>query len=166
MTNATAGQPPYYDTPEQMQNRIDLYFFACKYNNHKDENMLVNLPDTARKMVKEVENKRPTVTGLALALGFTSRAALLNYQNTDKFFNTVIKAKSRIEAYVEEQLFEGNAVGAKFSLTNNFDLWENKTSQDINQRYVDKKGEDLSTNDLKILEKYNQKLLNRGNKDE
>jgi hypothetical protein len=163
MTDRGRGQPAYYKNKEEMQDRVDLYFFACEYNKNPNDNLLANLPDAAKKIVKEVDNRRPTVTGLALALGFTSRQALLHYQATDNFFDTVTKAKARIEAYVEEQLFEGHANGAKFSLTNNFKDWEDKKSQDINQRYVDKKGEDLSTNDLKIIEEYNQKILNRGN---
>lgn len=38
--------------------------------------------------------------------------------------------------------------------------------QDINQRYVDKKGEDLTEKDLQILKQYEQKILNkRGDND-
>jgi hypothetical protein len=77
-----------------------------------------------------------TITGLALALGFTSRQALLNYQAKAEFVDTIARAKSRIECYAEERLFDKDgANGAKFSLSNNFDGWKEKQSieADVNQ---------------------------------
>lgn len=93
-----------YKTAEVMQEAIDLYFLKCD------------------------ENKRPyTITGLALALGFTSRQALLNYQGRKEFVDTITRAKARVEAYAEESLyFPGSANGAKFSLANNFEGWKEK----------------------------------------
>ena len=44
-----AGRPRKYKTPEEMQVVIDQYFKEC-----------------------EINKKPPTITGLALALGFTS----------------------------------------------------------------------------------------------
>lgn len=74
----------------------------------------------------------PTVTGLALALGFTSRQALLNYQAKPKFVDTITRAKSRCEEYAESRLFDRDgANGAKFSLTNNFKGWSDKPEQGI-----------------------------------
>lgn len=65
-----------------------------------------------------------TVTGLAYALGFKSRQALLNYQGRPAFHDAITRAKMRIEAYTEERLFDRDGVnGAKFSLTNNFSGW-------------------------------------------
>lgn len=98
------GRPLMYKTAEVMQEAIDLYFLKCD------------------------ENKRPyTITGLALALGFTSRQALLNYQGRKEFVDTITRAKARVEAYAEESLyFPGSANGAKFSLANNFEGWKEK----------------------------------------
>ena len=61
----------------------------------------------------------PTVTGLALALGFTSRQALLNYQAKPEFVDTITRAKARVEQYAEERLFDRDGSnGAQFSLRN------------------------------------------------
>ena len=80
----------------------------------------------------------PTVTGLALALGFTGRQALLNYQAKQSFVDTVTRAKSRIEAYTEERLFDREGVqGAKFSLVNNFKGWSEKPTEKINDERED-----------------------------
>lgn len=65
------------------------------------------------------------MTGLALALGFTSRQALMNYQAKKGFVDTVTRAKARIEAYAEERLFDRDGQrGAEFSLRYNF-RWVN-----------------------------------------
>ena len=67
----------------------------------------------------------PTVTGLALALGFTSRQALLNYQAKPDFVDTITRAKARVEQYAEERLFDRDGSnGAQFSLRNNFKGWD------------------------------------------
>ena len=71
----------------------------------------------------------PTVTGLALALGFKTRQSLLNYQARSEKFNDIITvAKSRCEEYAERRLYDRD--GAKFSLTNNFKGWREKPPED------------------------------------
>ena len=63
----------------------------------------------------------PTVTGLALALGFAGRKELLAYQGKREFCNTITRAKSRVEQYAEERLFDRDGQrGAEFSLRCNF----------------------------------------------
>ncbi len=70
----------------------------------------------------------PTVTGLALWLGFKTRQSLLNYQARSKAFDDVLTAaKSRCEEYTESRLYDRDGVnGAKFSLMNNFRGWRDK----------------------------------------
>lgn len=63
----------------------------------------------------------PTVTGLALALGFTQRKSLIDYAKREGFADIIAMAKSRVEMYCEERLFDRDGVkGAMFSLQNNF----------------------------------------------
>ena len=67
------------------------------------------------------EEELPTVTGLALALDFTSRQALLNYQIKPEFVDTVKRAKLRIENHLEKTLYRHTgAAGVIFNLKNNF----------------------------------------------
>lgn len=99
-----------YKTVDEMQRAINEYFIKCD------------------------EDSRPyTVTGLALALGFTSRQALLNYEGyTDidniMFLDTIKRAKHKVEASIEEGLLSGkyNSTGSIFNLKNNFN-WKDKT---------------------------------------
>lgn len=118
------ARPPFYKTAKQMQKKIDEYFKSCEG---------VELTDEDGKIVRNkggypvmIGRKPPTTGGLALALGFKSRQALLNYQARDEKFNdTLMRAKLRIEAYAEERLYdkEGSA-GAQFNLRNNFKGWD------------------------------------------
>jgi len=73
----------------------------------------------------------PTVTGLALHLGFTGRQALIDYGERPEFADTVKKARARIEGYLEKRLVEGKPpIGLIFSLKNNFG-WKDKNEVDV-----------------------------------
>ena len=125
MSENRVGKPPYYNSVEEMQRAIDKYFEECdgKPFLDKDGNPVRNKDG---KVIKD--DRRPyTITGLALALGFNSRQALLNYQAKDEYHDTILRAKARVERYAEERLYDNNgANGAKFSLANNFKGWTEK----------------------------------------
>lgn len=114
-----------YKTKEEIQEKIDAYFKECEGK---------VLTDTEGNTVYDkygypvrVDVKPLTITGLALALGFTSRQALLNYQAKEEFVDTILRAKAKVECYAEERLFDKDgANGAKFSLANNFEGWREK----------------------------------------
>ncbi len=81
--------------------------------------------------VMAVPEKPPTVTGLALALGFTSRLALLNYSGKPAYTEIITRSLSKIEEYAEAKLFDkGQYSGAKFFLANNFKGWSDKPCDD------------------------------------
>ncbi len=92
------GRPRRYKSPDEMQVAIDKYF---------------------------EDNKKPTICGLAIGLGFCQRSALLTYEGYSKeFYNTTKRAKLRVEAGYEEDLRSNHATGAIFALKN-FD-WTDK----------------------------------------
>jgi hypothetical protein len=62
-----AGQPPYYDSPEKLQNAIDSYF--------------------------EDDNCPNTITGLAYFLGFADRQSLNDYEERPEY-SFIIKSLS------------------------------------------------------------------------
>jgi hypothetical protein len=85
------------------------------------------------------EIKRPyTVTGLALALGFTSRQAILNYEDKPNFVDTLKKAKLKIEHYNEYKLYDKGTptAGVIFNLANNYNR-QNKQTIDQTVREMD-----------------------------
>lgn len=102
-----------------MQEAIDVYFAECEGKPLLDAQ---GAPVMDKYGVPIILNAHPpTITGLALALGFTGRQALLDYQARPEFTDTVTRAKARCEAYAEERLYDRDgANGAKFSLSCNF----------------------------------------------
>lgn len=119
-----------YKTVEQMQFVIDEYFASCER-----KPLLIDGEAVTDKQgnVAYEPAKPPTVTGLALALGFNSRQALLNYQGREPFNDTITRAKTYIEQYAEMRLYDRDGVqGAKFSLANNFRGWADKSDVNLN----------------------------------
>lgn len=89
------GRKPLYETPEQLEAAIDTWWRTC------------------------VETgKQPTWTGLALALGFTSRLALDNQEVREGFSEIVSRARLVVENAYEERLAGPAAAGAIFALKN------------------------------------------------
>jgi len=96
-----------YASVEELGRKIDEYFAEC-----------------------DAKNEPYTVTGLALALGL-DRKGLLLYQGKNEYSNTIQKAKQKVQAYAERQLYRnGQVAGVIFSLKNNFG-WEDKVQQEI-----------------------------------
>ncbi len=125
------GRPPKYRNVEEIEDKIEQYFAICEGEPLLD--------DEGKQIVNKYgcpcwikPPKPPTVTGLALALGFASRQALLNYQAKKEFNDTITRAKSRVEEYAESRLFDRDGSnGAQFSLRNNFKGWNIDNEQKL-----------------------------------
>lgn len=129
MPKSKGGRPPKYTSKEQIEGLIEDYFKECEGVPFFDEDGKPLVTDKGY-VVYKIHPKPPTVTGLALALGFNSRQALLNYQGKKEFNDTITRAKSYVEEYAERRLFDRDGVqGAKFSLINNFKGWAEHTKE-------------------------------------
>lgn len=116
------GRPPKYKSKEEIEGKIEKYFKDCEGYALTDKGGNPVFDKNGKPII--VGQKPPTITGLALALGFTSRQALLDYQAKREFFDTITRAKARVEQYTEERLFDRDGTnGAQFSLRNNFKGW-------------------------------------------
>ena len=125
------GRPPKYKSKEEIEEKIEQYFKDCE--GHPLTDCEGNQVYNKWGYPVIVDKRPPTVTGLALALGFTNRLSLLNYQGKEEFVNTITRAKARVEQYAEERLFDKDGSGgAQFSLRNNFKGWngEQETNAD------------------------------------
>ncbi len=108
---------------EEMQKRIDAYFDECDGTLLTDPNGQPILTKWGQQIY--IGKKPYTITGLALAIGFKSRQALLNYQGRAEFNDAITRAKSRVEAYAEGRLYDKDgSSGAQFNLKNNFQNWD------------------------------------------
>lgn len=134
-TEKQVGRPRKYHNAEQMQDIIDRYFASCmkiKTYGYKP------LRDALGNYIYEFY-RPPTMSGLADALDMT-RQSLINYKERDEFFDTIERARRKVEMFTEEKLFEKETCnGSKFSLSNNFG-WSEK--QEIKAE-IKKKLEDV-----------------------
>ncbi len=119
-----------------MQEAVDTYFNHCEGRPLTDESGEVVLNKNGSPVI--VGAHPPTVTGLALWLGFKTRQSLLNYQHRSDRFNDILTvAKSKCEGYAERRLFDRDGVnGAKFSLANNFKGWSEKPENNSESQEV------------------------------
>lgn len=79
----------------------------------KFENLVQSYFETVRE-----EKMPPTITGLALHLGFESRQSFYDYEKKDGFAYTVKRARLRIENMYEQNLHGTTATGSIFALKN------------------------------------------------
>lgn len=133
------GAPRKWKSVSAMQKAIDVYFKTCEGEPFIGDDGCAVRDKYGMPII--INAKPPTITGLALALGFTGRQALLDYQARPEFADTVTRAKSRCEEYAESRLYDKDgANGAKFSLGCNFgwrEVNETKISTDSVKVVID-----------------------------
>lgn len=106
------GRPLKFNSVDELRNKIESYFLSLQ--NDKGEYV-----------------KPPTISGLAVALD-TNRETLCNYEEKEEYFDTIKEAKSRCEAWVEENALLGkaNATFSIFNLKNNYN-WKDKVENEL-----------------------------------
>ncbi|GAB2539957.1 terminase small subunit [Rufibacter soli] len=139
------GRPPHYDTPEQLMEAVDGYFVYIEGEWHEVE-VEVKDPKTGKKSKRKekVWDRLPepaTITGLALYLGFGSRASLDDYEKREEFSYIIKKGRARVEHGYEKALHMQSPTGAIFALKNMG--WKDKTETDLTT-----KGESFNLRDL------------------
>ena len=113
------GRPAYYNDAIQMELLIDRYFEECEGRPLLDKDGNPLLDKNYQPII--IGRMPPSIAGLALALGFTSRQSLLNYQDKIEFMDALTRAKLRIEVYNNSRLYDKDGVqGAKFNLSCNY----------------------------------------------
>jgi hypothetical protein len=115
------GRPPIFNNVEELQKKIEEYLKDCP----DKKTMYFKLKDE----VEEREIPCPTITGLALFLGFESRQSFYDYEKREQFSYTIKRARTFIEREYEQLLQTGNPTGAIFALKN-FG-WKDKSDLDI-----------------------------------
>ena len=106
----TAGRPLKYKTTEDLEKHIQDYFDKCVPEFVKDENGKA-LTDSKGHPV--INFNPPTLTGLALHLGFESRQSVYDYENRkDEFSYTIKRARLLCEHWTEKALLSGNVAPA------------------------------------------------------
>lgn len=107
------GRPPYFTTVAELEEKCDAYF-------------------------DDPELKKPTVTGLALFLGFADKSSLYEYRDKPEFSYSIKKSLTKIERYHEEGLTENSVAGRIFALKNMgwADKQQTELSGEVTQRVI------------------------------
>lgn len=115
------GRRRKYETPDEFEKKIDEYFKYCEGELALDADGQPRFTRDGLPCYLRAPSP-PTMTGLALYLGFTSRQALLNYKpRGSAYFDALTRARSRVEAYAEARLYDRDGQrGAEFNLKCNF----------------------------------------------
>lgn len=117
------GKPAFYKNEIDLQNKIDEYFNNCP------DFITVKQFDKTNSEFIEYKKYTPTISGLALYLGFINRSSMYDYENKPEFTNTIKKARLRIENEYEKQLYCDKCTGAIFALKNLG--WNDKTEMEV-----------------------------------
>lgn len=113
------GRPKMFSDPKDMLVLISEYFLSYESNGEDAPNPVLGY--------------KPTVTGLALYLGFESRQSIYDYIHNHKEFTYILKkALLHIEMNYEQLLESKASTGAIFALKNMG--WKDKIEQDINSK--------------------------------
>ena len=102
----TRGRKPLFETPEQMQKSIELYF--------------------------QTTDGKKTITGLAYHLGFESRQSFYDYEKDTLFSYIIKRARLRIEMIYEGILQGNNSTGSIFALKNLG--WKDESNIDLSNK--------------------------------
>ena len=97
------GRPRAFKSVEEVEEKINAYFNYC-----------------------EEKEKPYTMSGLAYDLD-VSRQTLVNYSYEDEYFDTIKKARDKVQMQLEENALsnKANPTFTIFNLKNNFD-WKDK----------------------------------------
>lgn len=132
------ARKPKYESVEQIERLIEAYFESCKGEilRDKDGRIVFNQKDGTPIWVGR---RTPTIPGLALALGFSSKQSLYDYKAKKEFLDSISRAQTRVEQYTAEKLFDRESQrGAQFVLEYGFRYRRDTESEkkDESQRIV------------------------------
>lgn len=110
------GRPAKFNDVDELKKKIDEYFEKECVDTIVEINGEVLYDKFGNPIIKQ---HPPTISGLALFLGFVDRQSLYDYKNRKAFSCLIKKAITRIESYAENQLLtKDRNTGAIFWLKN------------------------------------------------
>ena len=130
------GRPRVFKSVKEVEEKINAYFNYC-----------------------EEKEKPYTMSGLAYYLE-VSRQTLVNYSYEDEYFDTIKKARDKVQMQLEENALsnKANPTFTIFNLKNNFD-WKDKIEHSSSEV------ENINKNISNIANLLNNPKPNRSDKD-
>lgn len=136
-----AGRPLKFESVEDLEQRIQEYFAKC-------DKWINRTTIYKGEPIEYIASVPYTISWLASYL-WTNRQTLVNYEYKEKFFDTIKRAKEKVEADQEQRalMWESNPTMSIFSLKNNFNWVDksevNNTNKNYNKNITDMTDEEL-----------------------
>lgn len=133
---------PFFETEPEMKEAIQEYMNNCKPEYLVDPSTGEYMLDKGQAIL--LSPNKPTITGLALALGFESRQSMYDYEKKETFSYTIKRARLEIENSYEQDIRNPDLTptGAIFALKN-FG-WSDK--QEVINKTINEDGEEVGVN--------------------
>lgn len=103
-----------YNNKEELEARISEYFNSCP---DIKKIYITSYNTSGKKETISIDVPYPTVSGLAIHLGFASRQSFYDYEKNEEYSYTIKRARLFIEREYEKRMLE-NPAGAIFALKN------------------------------------------------
>lgn len=152
------GRPAHFESEEELESKINEYFvyidgdFTDIILRDEEGN-----PYTERKYTRRPE--QPTITGLAIYLGFESRQSVYDYEKSGEFSYIIKRARLYVEHGYEQALMSEKPTGAIFALKNMG--WSDKQEIDHTTKGQAINGKDLTKltdDELRTMSEIEKKL--------
>jgi hypothetical protein len=104
---------------DHLNQKIQDYFFYIQGEYHIEQKLPKNAKeDTAPEnvIIYDRQPEPPTITGLALHIGFSSRQEFEEYEKKPRYAQSLKRARLKIESEYEKKLHLTSATGAIFAL--------------------------------------------------
>lgn len=136
------GRKPVYKNPEELASKLLEYFewiqgefiiehkVTTKTTGKGKDAVTITESEPVKIWVRYPEH--PTMTGLAVFLGFESRQSLYDYAKKPRFSYSIKKALLEVEYNYEKSLNGDKVIGIIFALKNMG--WTDKTETDITSK--------------------------------
>ncbi len=90
--------------------------------------------DLINEYFNTIGESPPTVTGLALHIGFSSKSTLYQYSKKERFSYPIKKGLTRIEMYHEEKVAYGDKCTGNIFVLKNFGWKDKQTLSNYSRR--------------------------------
>jgi len=153
-----AGRPAHFDNEQELKDKIDEYLKYLE-GDFTDVKKRDEAGEPYSERVYSRYPEQPTITGLAIYLGFESRQSVYDYEKNGEFSYTIKRARLHIENSYEKELLGKGVTGAIFALKN-FG-WADKQEVDHTTKGQSLNGKDLSklsTDELRTMAAIEAKL--------
>ncbi len=153
------GRPPVISDPNQLDVLIIDYFEWIEGEKGTRDKVIGN--DDEGKPIKETEEyclrypEPPTVTGLALHLGFADKSSLYDYKKKESFSHSIKRAITRIEKYHEIKASQGDKCIGNIFVLKNFG-WTDKVDMSIDDKRLSPEEREARIQELLAKAKNNE----------